>query len=140
MQAEITGGSEDGDQRSDRQAQQGAATDARAICDHVPEIHRAARGEMPARLQLQFVPDVEAADRDHEWIGGGQPGADHNATDQPTPERQDEGAPRPFRETLPSRELESGPPRSGEHSKMQRSPRTVHPVQVGGAGCAKYYH
>jgi hypothetical protein len=21
---------------------------------------------------LQFVPDVEVADRDHEWIGGGQ--------------------------------------------------------------------
>jgi hypothetical protein len=39
----ITRGSDERDQRSDRQAQQGAATDAHAICDHVPEFHRAAR-------------------------------------------------------------------------------------------------
>ena len=35
----IARGSEEGDQCADRQAQQCAATDAHAICDHVPEFH-----------------------------------------------------------------------------------------------------
>jgi hypothetical protein len=42
----IARGSEDGDQRSDRQAQQGAATDARAVGEDIPEFNRAAEREV----------------------------------------------------------------------------------------------
>jgi len=113
----IARGSEKGDQRADRQTQQGAATDAHAVCNHVPEFHRAARREVLTRLHedsqkehreawhkptaaipksdhwqkcqgqistevLQFVPDVEAADRDHDGRCSGQQGADDDAADQ----------------------------------------------------------
>src|ERR1035438_2692909 len=44
-------GSENGDQGSDRQAQQGAATDAGAVGEDIPEFHRAAGGEVLARLR-----------------------------------------------------------------------------------------
>jgi hypothetical protein len=40
---------------------------------------------------LQFVPYVEAADGDHEWIGGGQQGTDDDAADQHGPENQKRG-------------------------------------------------
>ena len=46
----ITRGSENGDQRADRQAQQGAATDAHAVCNHVSEFHGAAGREVLTRL------------------------------------------------------------------------------------------
>ena len=46
----ITRGSEDGDQCPDWQAEQGAATDARAVGDYIPKFNSAARREMLARL------------------------------------------------------------------------------------------
>ncbi len=42
----IARGSKDGDQCADRQAQQCAATDARAVGNHVAEFHSAARREV----------------------------------------------------------------------------------------------
>ena len=47
----ITLGSENGDQCADRQAQQGAATDARAVGDYIPKFNSAARREMLAEFQ-----------------------------------------------------------------------------------------
>jgi hypothetical protein len=38
-----------------------------------------------------LVVDVQAADIDHDWIGGGQQGTDDHAGDQYGPERQDQG-------------------------------------------------
>ena len=39
---------------------------------------------------LQFVPDVEAADRDHEGRRGGRQGADDHAADQHGPQRENQ--------------------------------------------------
>ena len=59
---------------------------------------------------LQFVPDVEAADRDHEGRRGGRQGADHDAADQHGPKDQDEGAPASVQNAVSQADFPFGSP------------------------------
>src|ERR1039458_4688160 len=81
----ITRGSENGDAGADRQAQQGAATDARAVGDYIPKFNRAARREMLARLH-------EDAQKEHREAcpkpSPAVPKSDHRRSEEHTSELQ----------------------------------------------------
>ncbi len=55
--------------------------------------HRQRRKGQVSTEVLQFIPDVEAAYRDHERRRGGQQGADDDAADQHGPNDEDPYAP-----------------------------------------------